>query len=232
MSGETREEICNAILYGSKAWRFIRIRQLLGEWRRQVLNEGKGWRPDYLSAGWAAMQAGAKVRPAEVVKAVEQLRNKLYAKNGGKPPPRREWQKENEKLLRRLRPPDASPSTQWMEATDLWRELLQRFETALLIGDDDWLDDLAKAIRGEAQPEQSAEFTTKVLVLLQKKAGATARDIFAALGSKKSDGRLKVAGRVFENKQRALEAIRDVSKKVNHELARKQKLKNLSSLAR
>ena len=53
MSDETRDEICNTINYGSRAWRLIRIRHLLSERRRQLLSEGKGLRPDYLSAGWA-----------------------------------------------------------------------------------------------------------------------------------------------------------------------------------
>jgi hypothetical protein len=103
------------------------------------------------------------------------------------------------------------------------------------------LNDLAKAIRGEAQPEPepNAEFTSEVLVLLQKTPGATASDIFAALksdglvekqpnvkvaGRKKkervSDDAIKVAGRIFEKKQRALDAINDLAKKVNRELAR------------
>jgi hypothetical protein len=47
-----------------------------------------------------------------------------------------------------------------------------------MIGDDDWLNEPAKAIRGEAQPEFKAQFTSKVLVLLQRKAGASATDIF------------------------------------------------------
>ena len=92
-----------------------------------------------------------------------------------------------------------------MEAAFLWRELLQQFETALVIDDDEWLNDLAKAIHGETEPEPSAEFTTKVLVLLRK--GATASDIFASLFKaglvQKQPNGLKVAGRLFENKQRA-----------------------------
>lgn len=68
MSGETRDEICKIITYGSRAWRFIRIQQLLTERRHQLLKvEGKGLRPDYLSAGLAVLQvepraAGKKKR--------------------------------------------------------------------------------------------------------------------------------------------------------------------------
>jgi hypothetical protein len=58
-----------------------------------------------------------------------------------------------------------------MEAAFLWREQAQQIEIALVIDDDDFLNDLAKAIRGEAQPEPFKEFTTKVLGLLRK--GAT-----------------------------------------------------------
>ena len=43
------------------------------------------------------------------------------------------------------------------EAAVLWRELMQQFESALVIGDDDWLNDLAKVIRGEAKPEPVAK---------------------------------------------------------------------------
>jgi hypothetical protein len=110
-------------------------------------------------------------------------------------------------------------------------ELLQQFETALVTGDDDFLNDLAKAIRGEAQPEPHPKFTTNVLELLQKKPSATASDIFAALESdglivarpseKQPNGYLKVADRKFEKKQRALDAINDIAKKVNHELVRR-----------
>ena len=226
MSDETRDEICNAINYGSRAWRLIRIRHLLSERRRQLLSEGKGLRPDYLSAGWA--EIGKQVE--ERVAAAQRFR----AKNKGKLPTPEEYSKLRDQFEaeapslwsereRIVSPPRRS---KWDEAAVLWRELMQQFESALVIGDDDWLNDLAKAIRGEAQPkpEPNAEFTRKVLVLLQKTAGATASDIFAALESdglvEKQPNGLKVAGRPFEKKQRALDAIHDIAKKVNHELAR------------
>jgi hypothetical protein len=173
-------------------------------------------------------QDEARAAVAERAKAFDRLWNKLRAKNKGKPPEREEWLKERGKLLKQLRADDnyheLSLSKEWIEAAVLWRELLQQFEAALVIDDDDFLNDLAKAIRGEAKPEPSAEFTSRVLVLLQKKAGATASNIFAALKSdglieKKPNG-LKVAGRIFETKQRALDAIHDIATKVNHELAR------------
>jgi hypothetical protein len=103
---------------------------------------------------------------------------------------------------------------------------LQQFETALVIGDDDWLNELEKAIRGEAEPEHGAEFTRRVLVLLQKNADATASDIFAAFESaglvKKHPLGLEAAGRIFEKKQRALDAIHNIATKVNHELQRRR----------
>src|SRR6476660_9015468 len=97
-----REEICNIIIYGTRAWRFIRFRKLV---------------------------SGSH------------------------------------------RPND------WIEAGPLWRELMQQFETAVVTGDDDWLNDLAKAIRGAAIPEDRAEFTVKVLKLWERKPDATAREI-------------------------------------------------------
>ena len=258
MSDETRDEICNTINYGSRAWRLIRIRQLLSERRRQLLSEGKGLRPEYLSAGWAEIGRQVEERAAAA--------QRFRAKNKGKLPTPEEFLKlcdqfEAASLWReRIVPPPRPRPVE--EAAVLWRQLMQHFETALVIGDDDFLNDLAKAIRGEAQPEPNAEFTTKVLVLLQKKTGAElaewlaeserakknergpkpsplpfrsclmARDIFADEDLKKDyldkmpngrpdlKGRLKVEGRRFENKQRALDAIHDIAKKVKHELAR------------
>jgi len=233
---ETREEIHNTIIYGSRAWRFIRLRQLLSERRNQLLSERKGLRPDYLTAGLAAIQAQveARARAAQGVKAIDRLWNELRAKNKGKPPARREWLKERNKLLKQLLANDSRvmPSKEWIEAACLWRELSQQFEIALVIGDDDWLNELAKAIRGEASPEQNAQFTSKVLVLLQRKAGATAHDIFAdeALTKEYLDklpngnvdvkGRLKAENHIFAKKQDALDAIHDIAAKVNHELKR------------
>jgi hypothetical protein len=155
-------------------------------------------------------------------------------RNEGEPPARREWLKERNKLLKQLRVNDSrvTLSKEWIEAACLWRELSQQIESALAIGDDDWLDELAKAIRGEASPEQSAQFTSKVLVLLQRNAGATATDIFEHEDLNKEyldkfpngrvdvKGRLKVERRIFENKQGVLDAIHDIAAKVNHEFER------------
>jgi hypothetical protein len=226
--GETREEIINTIVYGTPAWRIIRLRHLIGDKR--------GLPPNYLSQGLRAIEAQVQDRAqaAQNVKALDLLWNELRAKNEGKPPARREWLKERNKLLKQLRANDSrvTPSKEWIQAACLWRELSMQIESALVIGDDDWLNELAKAIRGEASPEQSAQFTSKVLVLLQRKAGATASDIFADEALKKKyldklpDGRADVPGRVkvedhqFANKQRVLDAIHDIATKVSHEWKR------------
>jgi len=224
MSDETRDEICNAINYGSRAWRLIRIRNLL--------SEGKGLRPDYLSAGWTEIGKQVEQRAAAA--------QRFLAKNKGKlPTPEEDSRFEAASLWRerevlsgarevfraRIVSPPRRSRSKWVDAAVLWHELMQQFESALVIGNVDFLDELAKAIRGQAEPEPNAEFTREVLVLLQKKAGATASDIFAALKSdglveKQPDGTLAVAGRPFENKQRALDAIHDIAKKVSRELAR------------
>jgi hypothetical protein len=68
---------------------------------------------------------------------------------------------------------------QWIEAARLWRELSKQIEAALVIGYDDWLKELARAIRGEASPEHGAEFASKVLDLYRP--DATARRIYDEL---------------------------------------------------
>jgi hypothetical protein len=218
MSDETLDEICNAIIYGNRAWRFIRLRQL-------------GLTLPPLAAELAVLRL--QLQPRAAGEKTRKTFRKSRAKNI--------QPLSFEKLValkvrlpkRRL---DEPADDKWIEAARLWRELLLELTVALLIGDDDWLHDLAKAIRGEAQPEFGAEFTRKVLVLFQKKevfellqrdkdlTGVTASVIFAALeraGLVKPDPNgLKVAGRIFETKQQALDAIHDLAAKVNHELAR------------
>jgi hypothetical protein len=116
--------------------------------------------------------------------------------------------------------------------------LSQQIESALVIGDDDWLDELAKAIReGKSLKEQRdrAQFIAKVLDLLQKMAGASAGDICLELHTeelqpdgtwklwdkkKKLSGRLRVAGHIFETKASAMDAINDIATAVDHELKR------------
>src|SRR5439155_14197071 len=111
----------------------------------------------------------------------------------------------------RLRP-SAMPSKEWIKAACLWRELVQQIECALVIGDDEWLDELAKAIRdGESlkQHADRAQFTAMVLDLFPKI--QTASGIYERLKKEKlPDDRLKVEGHVFENKARVMDAINDI----------------------
>jgi hypothetical protein len=124
--------------------------------------------------------------------------------------------------------PPPLPDKTWIEAACLWRELSQQIESALVTNDDDWLNELAKAIRGEAEPEHNAQFTSKVLVLLQRMAGATASDIYEQLEKhsvwvKKGRAeieRISVERNLFTSKQAALDAINDIAAKVDHELKR------------
>jgi hypothetical protein len=242
MKGATREEIRNTIVYGTPAWRFICLRQLLCDERKRLRGNKKQLFPNYLSQGLRAMEAHvayARAHASPNMKLLDGLWNELRAKNKGKPPVPAKWLKERDKLVARLRanePP--RPDKTWIEAASLWRELSQQIESALVIGDDDWLDELAKAIReGESLKKHAdlAQFTAKVLDLLQKMAGATASEIFTALDigemlpngtwkawdkKKKLTGRLRVQGHIFENKARVMDAINDIAAKVDHELER------------
>jgi hypothetical protein len=237
----TREEICNTIIYGTPAWRYIRLYQLIDDERKRLLGKGRKLFPNYLSQGLRAVEAHivhARANAEPNIKALDRLWNELFAKNKGKPPTRSKWLKERDKLLTQLPKPPPQPNKTWIEAACLWRELSQQIEYALVIGDDEWLDELAKAIRGEASPEQSAQFTNKVLDILREKASASPRGIFNALGieemlpngtwktwdkKKKLTSRLRVRGHVFENKARVMDAIHDIAAKVGHEFERLRK---------
>jgi hypothetical protein len=238
---DTREGIINTIIYGTRAWRFVRLRQLLGDKRKLLLGDRRGLRPDYLSAGLRAIEAhviGSTAHAAQNVESLDRLWNELHAKNKGRPPARTEWLKARNELLTRLPKSPPLPDKTWIEAACLFRELVQELEIALAIGDDDWLDELAKAIReGESLKEHAdlAQFTAKVLDLLRKMAGASTRDIFNTLDieemlpngtwkacdkKKKLTGRLRVQGHIFENKARVMDAINDIAATVDHEFER------------
>jgi hypothetical protein len=237
MKGATREEIRNTIIYGTPAWRFIRVRQLLDEERKRVRENRRDLLPNYLSQGLRAMEALVKARAhaAQNLKTLDWLWNELCAKNKGKPPARRQWLKARNELLARLPKPPPQPHKTWVEAASLWRNLVGQIECALVIGDDDWLGELAKAIRGETSPEHNAKFTAKVLDLLQKMAGATTSDIFLELHTeelqddgtwkvwekqKKLTSRLRVENNLFETKGNAMDAINDIAAEVNHQFER------------
>jgi len=140
MKGANREEIRNTIIYGTPAWRFIRLRQLLGDERKRLLGEGRELLPNYLSQGLRAMEA-------HVVHA------RALATLRGKPPVPAKWLK----VLARLPKPPPLPGKTCIQAACLWRELSQQLEHALVIGDDEWLDELAKAIReGESLKQRAS----------------------------------------------------------------------------
>jgi hypothetical protein len=208
-------EIRNTISYGTPAWRLIRIRQWLGEQR--------GLQPNFLSAvGLAEIkeQVEAHARGVRGAKALGRLWNKLRAE--GKLPARRKWLKERDKLLKQHRPNDTLPK-QWIEAAHLWRELSQQIESALVIGDEDWLNELAKAIRGEAKPEQGTEFACKVLDLYRPHATAgRIYDELERLDLVVTKGRrYKVLDRVFASVPDITDAIRDLCDRIKLELKKR-----------
>lgn len=228
MEGASLEELRNTINYGTPAWRFIRLRELL--------SDKAGLQPNYLSAVLAALQAQAEARPrdAQIAKACDRLWNELRAQRKGKPPTRSRWLKERDKLLKRLRPHDraAKLSKQSIEAACLWRELSQQIESALVIGDGDWLNELAKAIRGETSPESGAKFASKVLELFPARTpDATARDIrekLDRLGLVEilDDGKhYKVLDREFGSVADIQEAIHDVLRRIKLELKKQPRPK-------
>ena len=237
MKGETREEIRNTIIYGTPAWRVIRLRQLLGDERKRVRGLGRELLPNYLSEGLRAIEAQVRARTdaaQQDVKA-DRLWNELRAKNKSNPP------------IGAVRFRPYSPN-RWVEAACLWRELVLQIETALVVGDDDWLDELAKAIReGESLVEHLGDkFIAEVLYLFTKMPGATARDVFLKLHieemqrdgawkvwdkKKKFSGKLRVEGQghIFENKESVMKAIHKIEATVGHELKRKGARKRINN---
>src|SRR5690349_8072527 len=89
MKGATREEIRNTIVYGTPAWRFIRLRQLICDERKRLRGYKRQLFPNYLSQGVRATEAHivhARAHAAQNMKLLSELWKELRAKNKGKPP--------------------------------------------------------------------------------------------------------------------------------------------------
>src|ERR1700756_4312192 len=96
--------------------------------------------------------------------------------------------------------------------------VIEQIEAALVIAYDDWLKELARAIRGEASPEHGAEFASKIL----DRPDATARRIYDELdrlGLVVDIGkRYKVLDRVFASTPNIMDAIHDLFRCIKREL--------------
>lgn len=131
----------------------------------------------------------------------------------------------------------------------LWRKLAARFERAVLDGDAKWFERQAKAL-GSVQSQEKTRFNAKVVYLLEsaywigwakrrakreaqgrhmtstltpalKATDLKASDIYNALEKHEKDGALYVEGCPFESKERAMDAIRGLAKRLQFAL-RKQ----------
>ena len=140
MKGKAREEIRIAIKYGSPAWRVIRLREMIGD--------GQNLPDNYLSEQLAQYNAlhAAHVREYETI-----CRKHRTSKA----------------RFRAVRAMRHKPVILPLHLS-LWRELLAQIERALLRKDDDWLNELAKAIRGDVSPDDRAQFTLRVLDLYER----------------------------------------------------------------
>jgi hypothetical protein len=212
MKGGERAEIRNAIRCGTPAWRIIRLRGMIGD--------AQGLPDNYLSAELARYNERMALHVRE--------RERIFRKH-------RTW-KARANALRKMRHKPIIPPPH----VCLWRELLAEIECALLRRDNEWLDELAKAIRGELSPGSRAQFNAKVLDRYEKVmwmrippnidlrvtpieqiTDVTASDIFKELKIEQlPNGKLKVEGHLFENRDRVMDAIHDVEKQIGFALAR------------
>jgi hypothetical protein len=213
MKGKERAEIRNAIKYGTPAWRIIRLRETIGDVR--------GLLDNYLSAQLAHCNARMAAHVRE--------RRMIYRKH-----------RTHDARCRALGKMRHKPPIALLPLAVLWRELLAQIECALLRRDDDLLNELAKAFRGEVSPESRAQFNARVLdcfehamwmrvppdidlrvTSLEEITDVTASDIFKRLKKEQlPDGKLRVEGHLFENRDRVMEAIHDVAEKIGFVLAR------------
>ena len=103
--------------------------------------------------------------------------------------------------------------------------VIEQIEAALVIAYDDWLKELARAIRGEASPEHGAEFASKIL----DRPDATARRIYDELdrlGLVVDIGkRYKVLDRVFASTPNIMDAIHDLFTCIKRELKKQPRPK-------
>jgi hypothetical protein len=198
MKGEDRTEICAAMERGSRAWRFVLLRELLK--KNPKLPE------DY----FAEAQHHFDARLA----AHERERDEIWRKY--------RTMKERAYALRQMRyqAPIMPPVLR------LWRVFVAELGRALVRRDDDWLHDLAIATHeGTSLPDYRARFVVRVIQLFEWQPHLTVSEIFDALKKEKlPDGRLKVEGySSFENRNRVTDAIDDIAAVIGVTPTRKNK---------
>jgi hypothetical protein len=198
MKGEDRTEIRAAFKYGTRAWRFLLLREFL---------RGKKGLPENCFSMLRAQHD-----------CDEHERDAIFRKY-------QTW-KARLRALRKMRELRITP------ILHLWSAFVHQFERALICRDDDWLQELARAIRGEVSPHHRAQFTVKVIDLLDYTGSpdVTASEIYDLLHKEKLiDEKLKVEGHLFESKDRVIEAIHDIEAEIGFTLARRTQQPTQSS---
>jgi hypothetical protein len=193
MKGEDRTEIRAAFKYGTRAWRFLLLRELL---------RGKKGLPENCFSMLRAQHD-----------CDEHERDAIFRKY-------QTW-KARLRALRKMRELRITP------ILHLWSAFVHQFERALICRDDDWLQELAKAIRGEVSQHHRAQFTVKVIDLLDYVGSpdVTASEIYDLLHKEKVpvgkiEG-LRVEGHIFQNRDRVIDAIHDIAAEIGFTLARR-----------
>jgi hypothetical protein len=194
MRDEDRTEIRAALKYGTRAWRFLVLRKLLGHEKELPEN--------YFS--WLSAQHDL----------IERERQAIFRKY-----PTLEERRNALRKMRELPLPT-------LPLLHLWRAFIAQCERAFLNGDVDWWREVEDASRGDASPQDREQFIAKVIALLDYSCSpnVTASEIYDLLHEEKqSDGRLKVEGRIFENRQGAMDAIHDIAAEIGFTLARRRR---------
>jgi hypothetical protein len=189
MKGEDRTEICTAHKYGTRAWRFLLL--------REVLRGKKGLPEDFFRRHNATTKGAlaAHEREAEAI-----------------------WRKyptmkERAQALRQMRhvQPILPPILY------LWHAFIAQLERAIVRRDDDWLQDFAKMTihEGASSLGERAQFIAKVILLLEWQPQLTASEVRDGLKTEQlPDETLKVEGYVFENRDRVMDAIHDIADEI------------------
>jgi hypothetical protein len=186
MRGEDRSEICAALKYDTRAWRFLLLRDVL---RTAELPE------DYFAEVQRDYDARLTAHECEHAEIWRKYRT----------------MKERAHSLRtmRHRAPIMPPILY------LWRSFIAEIGRAMMRRDDDWLQDLAKVIReGPLSRDEKSrrQFVAKVIQLFEWLPHLTVNEIYDALEKEKlADGKWKVEGHEFGRRNDVTDAIRDIA---------------------